>query len=93
MITLPFLRQIMETGLEAVKAQSKCAGLPNATVTLEGGVVNTGSRKKGRGGDWNTTTVHDDVTLREDSDGKSQAPPFSNTCSRYARWGIPLIGA
>ena len=63
MITLPFLRQIMETGLEAVKAQSKRAGLPNATVTLEGGVVNTGSRKKGRGSDWNTTIVHDDVTF------------------------------
>ena len=43
---LPFLRQIMETGLEAVMAQSKRAGLPNATVTLEGGVVNTGVERK-----------------------------------------------
>ena len=43
---LPFLRQIIETGLEAVKAQSKRAGLPNATVTLEGGVVNTGVERK-----------------------------------------------
>ena len=49
MITLPFLRQIMETGLEAVKAQSKRAGLPNATVTLEGGVVNTGVERKEEG--------------------------------------------
>ena len=43
---LPFLRQIIETGLEAVMAQSKRAGLPNATVTLEGGVVNTGVERK-----------------------------------------------
>ena len=49
MITLPFLRQIMETGLEAVKAQSKRAGLPNATVTLEGRVVNTGVGRKKEG--------------------------------------------
>ena len=48
-ITLPFLRQIMETGLEAVKAQSKRAGLPNATVTLEGGVVNTEVGRKEEG--------------------------------------------
>ena len=49
---LPFLRQIIETGLEAVMAQSKRAGLPNATVTLEGGVVNTGVERKKRS--WNT---------------------------------------
>ena len=54
MITLPFLRQIMETGLEEVKAQSKRAGLPNATVTLEGGVVNT---EVGRKEDRNTITT------------------------------------
>ena len=51
---LPFLRQIIETGLEAVMAQSKRAGLPNATVTLEGGVVNTGVEEEEKKRSWNT---------------------------------------
>ena len=60
---LPFLRQIIETGLEAVKAQSKRAGLPNATVTLEGGVVNTGVERKEEELEHNRTEAGSDYAL------------------------------
>lgn len=44
--TLPSFRQIIETGLDDVKAQSKRAGLPTTTLTLAGGVVKTGMENR-----------------------------------------------
>lgn len=42
---LPSFRQLMETALEEVIAQSNRAGLPCVTTTSEGGVVNPAERR------------------------------------------------